>query len=238
MRALRAELAQADGQSSLAAEDLRFIVMRAPASEEAKAAGKLLETIDPSHPLTGKERLLRAERLVEAGRTDDALEELDRAERAPGAPDADEIAWARAFALYKSRGRYEKAAAAFGRLAQRAGRRQPEALYYAARAQSRADHDDEAANGYRAVAKRFPTSPWADESSYLAARLSFLHAAWGNAAAGYAAYLRKFPNGKQHDSATYERALALRRRQNTRAHARASHSRSGGDERGRSGALS
>jgi peptidoglycan lytic transglycosylase len=59
------------------------------------------------------------------------------------------------------------------------------------------------------VAKRFPTSPWADESSYLAARLSFLHAAWGNAATGYAAYLRKFPNGKQRDSATYERALAL-----------------------------
>ena len=209
VRALRAELAQAEGQSSLAAEDLRFILVRAPASDEAKAAAKLLETLDPSHPLTGKERLLRAERLVEAGRTDDALEELDRAEKAPAAPDADEIAWARAFALYKSRDRYEKAAAAFGRLAQRAGRRQPEALYYAARAWSRADHDDEAASGYRAVAKRFPTSPWADESSYLAARLFFLHAAWGDAAAGYAAYLRTFPNGKQHDSASYERALAL-----------------------------
>lgn len=209
VRALRAELARADGQTAIASEDLRFIVLRAPASDEAKAAGQELETIDPSHPLTGKERLLRAERFVEAGRTDDALEELARAEKAPNPPENDDIAWARAFALYKARSKYDKAAAAFGRLAQKPGRRQAEALYYEARSQSRADRDDEAANGYRAVARRFPTSPWADESSYLAARLAFLHAAWAEAAESYAAYLRKFPNGKQHDAATYERALAL-----------------------------
>jgi soluble lytic murein transglycosylase len=206
---LRAELARADGQNALAIEDLRFIVVRAPTSDEAKAAATALETLDPAHPLTGRERILRAERFVEAGRTDDALAELDRAEKAPSPADADDVAWARAFALYKSRGRYEKAAAAFSRLAQKPGKREAEALYYAARAQSRADHDDDAANGYRAVARRFPTSSWADESSYLAARLSFLHAAWGEAAASYAAYLRKFPNGKQHDAASYERALAL-----------------------------
>jgi soluble lytic murein transglycosylase len=208
-RAVRAELARADGQNALAIEDLRFIVVRAPTSDEAKAAATALETLDPSHPLTGRERILRAERFVEAGRTDDALAELDRAEKAPSPADADDVAWARAFALYKSRGRYEKAAAAFARLGQKPGKRQAEALYYAARSQSRADHDEDAANGYRAVARRFPSSPWADESSYLAARLSFLHAAWGEAAAGYAAYLHKFPNGKQHDVAGYERALAL-----------------------------
>jgi soluble lytic murein transglycosylase len=208
-RALRAELALADGQNALAIEDLRFIVVRAPASDEAKNAGTLLETLDAAHPLTGKERLQRAEKLVEAGRTDDALAELDRAEKAPSPAEADDVVWARAFALYKSRGRYEKAAAAFSKLAQKPGRKQAEALYYAARAASRADHDDEAASGYRAVARRFPTSPWADESSYLAARLSFLHAAWSEAAASYAAYLRKFPSGKQHESAGYERALAL-----------------------------
>jgi soluble lytic murein transglycosylase len=208
-RALRAELARAEGQNALAIEDLRFIVVRAPASDEAKAAMTALETLDPAHPLTGRERMLRAERFVEAAKTDEALAELDRAEKSPNAADADDVAWARAFALYKSRGRYEKAAAAFTRLGQKPGKRQPEALYYAARALSRADHDEEAASGYRAVAKRFPTSPWADESSYLAARLSFLHAAWGEAAAAYAAYLRKFPSGKQHDAASYERALAL-----------------------------
>jgi soluble lytic murein transglycosylase len=208
-RALRADLARTDGQEALAAEDLRFIVVRAPASDEAKDAAKQLETIDRSHPLTGKERLIRAERFVDAGKTDEALQEVDRAERAPSPPDPEDVAWSRAFALYKSRGRYEKAAAAFSRLGQKTGRRQAEALYYAARAASRADHDEEAASGYRAVARRFPSSPWADESSYLAARLSFLHAAWGEASAAYTAYLHKFPSGRFHDSATYEHALAL-----------------------------
>src|SRR6185295_12234009 len=208
-RALRAELARTEGQNALAIEDLRFIVVRAPASDEAKAAMTTLETLDPGHPLTGRERLLRAERFVEAAKTDEALAELDRADKPPTPADAEDVAWARAFALYKSRGRYEKAAAAFARLGQKPGKRQAEALYYAARALSRADHDEEAANGYRSVARRFPTSPWADESSYLAARLSFLHAAWGDAATAYAAYLKKFPSGKQHDAASYERALAL-----------------------------
>src|SRR5262249_42788693 len=147
-RALRAELARAEGQNALAVDDLRFVAVRAPASDEAKSATTLLETLDPAHPLTGKERLGRAEKLVEAGRTDDALADRDRAEKAPSPADSDDVAWARAFALYKSRGRYEKAAVAFSRLAQKTGRRQAEALYYAARAQSRADHDDEAASGY------------------------------------------------------------------------------------------
>jgi len=209
VRAMRAELARTEGQIPVAAEDLRFIVLRAPASDEAKTAATMLETVDPLHPLTGKERLARAERLVEAGRTDEALDEIARAERAPGPPDADDVGWARALALYKSRERYEKAAQMFAKFGQKTGRRQAEALYYAARAQSRADHDEEAARGYRAVLSRFPTSQWADECTYLAARLAFLHAAWGEAAAGYSAYLRKFPNGKQRESAAYEHALAL-----------------------------
>jgi soluble lytic murein transglycosylase len=209
VRALRARLAEAAGQTTTAADDLRFIVLHAPASDDAKTAQVTLEKLDPSHPLTGKERLSRADKLVESGRTDEALSEIDRAEKAPGAPDGDELSWARAFALYKSRGRYEKAALSFAKLGTKAGPRQAEALFYSARAQSRADHDDEAASGYRALARRFPASSFADEASYLAARLSFLHAAWVDASAGYSAYLRRFPNGKQRDSATYEHALSL-----------------------------
>src|SRR4029078_10931752 len=115
---------------------------------------------------------------------------------------------ARAFALYKARGRYEKAAAQFAKLGSKPGGRQAEALFYAARSQSRADHDDEAESAYRAVARRFPNSSFADEAAYLAARLAFLHASWGNASTGYSAYIRKFPSGKQRDAATYERALS------------------------------
>jgi len=209
VRALRARLAEAEGQKASAIEDLRFIVLRAPASEDAKTAMGSLEKLDPARPLTGKERLARAEKLTDAGRTDDALAELERAQKAPSPPDEEEVVWARAFALYKSRGRYEKAATLFAKLGAKAGHRQAEALYYAARAASRADRDEEAASGYRALVRRFPTSSWADESGYLVARLSFLHAAWSDASGAYADYLRKFPKGKQRDNAVYERAIAL-----------------------------
>jgi soluble lytic murein transglycosylase len=209
VRALRARLAEADGDTAAAIEDLRFIVLRAPGDDEAKPAMAALERLDPSRPLTTKERLGRADKLADAGRTDDSLAELDRAEKSATPAELDEIAWARAHALYRARTRYDQAAAAFGKLGNKKGPRQAEALYYAARSASRADHDDEAAKGYRALGQRFPMSPWADEATYLVARLSFLHAAWGEAAAGYAAYLRKYRLGKQRDAATYEHALAL-----------------------------
>ena len=209
VRALRARLAEADGDNATAIEDLRVIALRAPADDEAKTAVDALERLDPGRPLTPKERLGRADKLADAARTDDALTELDLAEKGASAAEKEEIGWARASALYRSRSRYEKAALAYARLGDKKGPRQPEALYYAARAASRADHDDEAAKGYRALGQRFPTSPWADEATYLVARLSFLHAAWGDAAAGYAAYLRKYRLGKQRDSAAYEHALAL-----------------------------
>ncbi len=208
VRMLRLRLAEASGQRSIAADDARFVVLRAPASSDAKEAVVALERLDPGRPLTGKERMQRAERFVEAGRTDDALDELARAGKSPVPADEDDIAWARAFALYKARGRYEKAAALFAKLASQPGGRQAEALFYAARAKSRADHDDEAANDYRAVARRFPNSSFADEATYLASRLAFLHGAWADASTGYTTYLRKFPGGKQRDVATYERALA------------------------------
>jgi soluble lytic murein transglycosylase len=209
VRALRARLAEAEGDSAAAIEDLRFIVLRVPADDEAKSAAAALERLDPGRPLTAKERLARADKLVEAAKTDDALTELDLAEKGASPAEQDEIAWARAFALYRARNRYEKAAIAFAKLGNKKGPRQAEALYHAARAASRADHDDEAAKGYRALGQRFPMSPWADEATYLLARLSFLHAAWGDAAAGYTAYVRKYRLGKQRDSAAYEHALAL-----------------------------
>jgi soluble lytic murein transglycosylase len=208
VRMLRLRLSESAGQRSVAAEDARFVVVRAPASPEAKEAMAALERLDPGKPLTGKERMQRVDRLVDAGRTDEAIEELARAAKAPSPPDDDDIAWARAFALYKARGRYDKAAAQFTKLGAKPGGRQAEALFYAARSQSRADHDEEAASAYRAVAHRFPHSSFADEAAYLAFRLSFLHAAWGEASNGYTAYLKKFPSGKQRDSATYERALS------------------------------
>ena len=209
VRALRARLAEAAGQNANAADDLRFIVLKAPASDEAKLAMAALARLDPSRPLTGKERLTRAERLVDAGRTDEAISELELARKALAPPSDDELRWVHASALYQSRGRYEAAAAEYTKFASKRGPRQAEALFLAARALSRADRDDDAARGYSAVARRFPESSWADEATYLAARLHFLHGSWSEAAVAYAGYLQRFSNGKQKNDAAYERTLAL-----------------------------
>jgi soluble lytic murein transglycosylase len=209
LRALRARLLLSTDQKALAADDLRFIVLRAPASEEAKTAESELSAIDPGRPLTGKERLARAERLGDAGSVDEALAELDRAEKAALPAEKDDVAWTRAFTLYRARGRYEKAAAQFMKLGAKPGPRQAEALFYAARSRSRADLDDQAAAEYRALARRFPTSPLADDALYLAAHLAYLHGSWASAIPQYENYARKFPRGKERDSVAYEHALCL-----------------------------
>jgi soluble lytic murein transglycosylase len=140
---------------------------------------------------------------------DRALAELDRAKDGSGAPASSDLEWSRAFVLYKARTRYDEAAASFEKIGARPGPRQAEALFYAARSKSRADHDDEAKVGYRAVVRRFPRTSWADDAAYLAARLSMLHAKWADAAVDYSAYLKAFPAGRERNDATYERALCL-----------------------------
>jgi soluble lytic murein transglycosylase len=209
VRALRWRLAEAAGDNAAATEDIRWICLRAPAREEAALAEQALGRLDPSHPLTGKERIGRAEKLGEAGRAADALAELARAGAAAAPPAADEIDWARANILYKSRGDYDKAAQAFDHLGGQRGPRQAEAVFLAARARSRADHDEAAVKGYEDVARRFPGTPWADDATYLAARLSLLHGRWAEAAAKYTGYLKRYPTGRQHDAADYERATML-----------------------------
>jgi soluble lytic murein transglycosylase len=209
LRALRARLADAQGEREVADDDARWIVLHAPAGEEAASVSTVFERLAPARQFTGKERLARADRLAEAGRIDDALAELERAAAASSPPGKDELDWAKAFILYKAKNHYEKAALLFDRLGSRAGTRQAEALFYAARARSRADRDDEAISQYESVVRRFPSSSWADDASYLAARLLLMHARWSEAGQRYKAYLKKFPNGPQKDAANYEYAVAL-----------------------------
>lgn len=209
-RAVRLRLAEAAGQKAQAAADARWLAVHAPAGEGAKA-DEALARLDPDHPLDARERMQRADAFAQAGRTDDALTELERAGAAKGknAPTKEELAYARGTILYRARGRYLQAAAAFDEVAKKRGPRQAEAMFYAARARSRADHDDEAARAYREVARRFPKTPQADEATYLVARLGYLHGRFGDAIAGYATYLRTFARGRFRDAALYERAVSL-----------------------------
>src|SRR5262249_9568822 len=134
LRALIARLAEAAGQKETAAENARWIAVHAPARDEAANAESMLQRIEPSDPPTRKECKNRADRLADAGRVEDALAELDRAAKATSPATQEELDWARASILYKSRGHYDKAAAAYDKLSAKKGPRQSEALFYAARA--------------------------------------------------------------------------------------------------------
>ncbi len=209
LRALRMRLAEARGQNAVAVDDARWICTHVPGARDAETAEQVLVRLDKAHPLTGKERLTRADRLADAGHSDEALAELGRAASAPTPPTTDELDWARAFAFYRSRSHYDKATTLFDQLGARAGGRQAEALFYAARARSRADRDEDAMKGYTLLRRKFPQSPFSEEAAYLSARLTLLHGRWSEAATRYAQYLKQHPKGRQVGAASYERAIAL-----------------------------
>lgn len=203
-RSVRARVAEALGDGTTAAIDARWLSIRAPLEAESL---KTLERLAPDKPLTTQEHLERAQGFANVGRVDEALAELSRVASMKGAPPREELAFTRGMILYRAR-RYLSAAQAFDQAKLR-GKRQAEAAFLAARARSRADHDNEAARGYRDVVQRFPKSAQADEASYLMARLDYLHSHWKKAVSGFDDYLKKYPKGRFRNSARYERAVSL-----------------------------
>lgn len=203
-RSVRARVAEALGDTTTAAIDARWLSIRAPLEKESL---ETLKRLAPDKPLDTQERLERAQGFANAGRVDDALAELSRVASMKGAPAREELAFTRGMILYRAR-RYLAASEAFDKAKHR-GKRQAEASFLAARARSRADHDAEAARGYRDVVQRFPKSAQADEASYLMARLDYLHSNWKKAVSGFDGYLKKYPKGRFRSSARYERAVSL-----------------------------
>ena len=76
LRSLRARIAEGAGQKQGAIDDARWIVLKAPQSDDASAAEATLARLDPDHPLTGRERMRRATKLADA---------VAHRRRAPGA---------------------------------------------------------------------------------------------------------------------------------------------------------
>jgi soluble lytic murein transglycosylase len=204
-RAVRARLASAAGRAAQAAVDVRWVALHAPATAEGRATLTELERDDRA--LTTKERLEVVEALLDAGSGPDALALVEGLAKRPDAPRAD-VLHARAMALYTARD-YPEASKAFLAAAALKGARQPEELFYAARALARADKDDEALRRYLDLAARFKKSYWAERASYLAARMHLTNGRWKEAAAAYARYLAAFSKGDKRQDAEYERALAL-----------------------------
>jgi soluble lytic murein transglycosylase len=197
-RAARATLFESQSDSGNSAQDLRWLALEAPSSPEGKSAEDRLAVLRPPVHLTSEQRLQSAKKLAESGDLQAALAIIDAVAARPDAtvtPLA--IVRARGTAYYSSRSDYAKAAE-FLDEAVRLGRDdRARDSFYAARAYSRAQNDPLAIERYDALSRRFPTSPFAEEAAYQAARLRMLLGQWDQAAVAYGRYLDRFGKGRK-----------------------------------------
>ena len=208
-RALRAALATQMGDKGTANADYRWLALVAPLRPEGSVALQALESAGGVNRLSKSEHLDRANALAEAGRVEATEAELALVSKAPGSPaPIGRQTYLRAFSLYAARGNYAKSAELFERAAREDQENAPRALFYAARALSRAQLDERAIAGYERVSRQFPKSGWAEQAQYLSARLRFIAGEYLKARALYDKYLAGFgKHARFGNDASYERAL-------------------------------
>lgn len=204
--ALRAALAEKAGNKKLAVLDLRWLATAAPAAPESKDVEARIDKLDPRRALTPRQCYDRAMALARAGKTDQALSELDGIKKGVSQR---ELLHARGWALYMSRKDYKKASALLLKSAKLGGPDAVKDRFYSARALSRGNEDEKAIALYRALAKRYPRTGYAEQAIYLGARLEYILGHWKKADAAYQRYLRRYrKNGRYVDSARYEQSVA------------------------------
>jgi len=208
LRALRAQLREQSGDRAGAQIDFRWLALEATTQAVASGADdKLTELGAPA--LTKAERLARAEAFTAKGRLDDVQRELRLLEAAPGAPVAPvSITRTLAWAYYKSRKDYVRASELFTECAREDASHRTQDQFYAARALSRAQRDPEAIVLYEKLARRSPTSGFAEEAIFLAARLRYYLGQWDASVKAYGRYLSKYRRGRFAARAAEERAIA------------------------------
>ena len=212
-----AEAAWALGRTGEARRRYLEALRRAPDDGDAGVAlfrageNKRLAIERPEHVLAASvkprlapsERLARAKRLIQRLRWDDAIAQLDRL---PG----DEARYWAGIARYRTRHAYQEASAilldVYARLPAALA---ADALFHAARAQSRADSDDEAIRLYREVVRRYPRSPEAPEAAFLAGWLEYNRGRFAAALAPLDDAARRFPKSRLARDARWHRAFAL-----------------------------
>ena len=105
--------------------------------------------------------------------------------------------------LFKMRRRYGDAGEILLRVAPQMGGQAAEAMFHGARALSRADRDDEAITWYRKVVATYPSTPYAQEASYLIGWLEFNRGRYADAVAPLEESLKKYPSTKFSDDALW-----------------------------------
>lgn len=204
---LHAETAEGLGDANRARESYRRLTFDLPTTRASREADVAYERI-AGVKLSKQERYQRAEALTQDGQREAVLRELELMDAADGpAPRGVEVLRTRAWAEYKSRGDYRKASRLFAQAAELDPGHRTQDLFFSARALSRA-HDDEAAiEAYLALAKRAPSSSYAEQSRYLAARLYFLLGRFREAALAFNDYERRYGKGRYLADVRYQRGL-------------------------------
>lgn len=207
--AIKARALEAEGKSSQAATELRWLAVNAAhiPCDRLRLPHDFDEHIarlDARQRLTQKERASRARTFSEQGWVDATERELRLLESTFGRlVDKDNlIAWA----LYTSRTDAPRAAALFSAAAQTQPHRRAEFLYYQAKSLARAHQDEEAAQGYERVAKL--TGIYAEHALYQAAHLRMTLGNLTVAAQGFELYLKRYGKRGQH-RAEAEYSLAV-----------------------------
>jgi soluble lytic murein transglycosylase len=208
-RALRATLAELQGDKARAAADWRWLALQAPTAPEATDADDRLAKLSPKQPLTKQQRYDRALAMARAAQLEPARRELDRLATAPGpAIPRGELLHVEGWAYYMSRADYSRAATLLTQAAETGAKYKVKDLFYAARATSRAHRDEEAIGLYLDIAQRFPASNFAQDARFRAARLRYILGQWDKAIAAYDDYLKRYPSGSHRTTARYDRAVA------------------------------
>jgi soluble lytic murein transglycosylase len=210
-RELRADLAERLGQLELARADRRWLALVAVVPE-ADVAFERLSGVR----LTKAERAERAASLAERGLVSAVERELARLKKAPGtSPPRDELVRTLAWAHYRSRDSYERAAKLFEQAAGLDGNDRASDLFKAASAWSRSKQVKRALAAYDQIVRRYPNSRAAEQALHSKANTFYSSGRWSEAVRAYNQYLSRYERGKKARKARfvrqsrYERAVAL-----------------------------
>ena len=217
-RVLRARINEARQQPKVAARDWLWLATEAPTDDHARLADDAYERLSGDH-FTKQQRMERLRAFGNAGRVEQALRESRLLAAAPGAePPPGDVTGYLGWAYYHSRSDYGKAVALFQSAAEKSEESRVKYLFFAARALSRDNRDAQAIDAFQALARRFPTHPFAEQAYYRIARLHYGLGQWDKAEHAYSEYLDRYgknSNGERASTCRFELAvtrLAARQR--------------------------
>ena len=207
-RAMRMRILRTKESDGAAAPDARWLAINALDEATATAANELIDKLLKPAPLTQEELVARARVLSDAGRADEAIKAVERAQASKGSISAVDLCRAKAEAYYKARTRYFEAAQFYRTCSQMGGAHAAEDAFLSARAFSRADRDADAVPAFTFVMQHHAKTTWADQAEFHIARTHALAGRWKEAAHAFDEYLKHFPRGHEKNEALRYRAIA------------------------------